>query len=71
MVESKENRFSEIVATRLISDESRSLWTPVAQELDRSDGGPDAAREYLDAQRQRLEERVKDLLEQLKIQTGR
>lgn len=71
MVESEDNRFSDTVAAKLMLEDSRSLWTPIAQELDRSDGGPDAAREYLDAQRQRLEERVKNLLEQLKIQTGR
>ena len=65
-MESIENRFSEIVAARLTSEDSRSLWIPVAQELDRPDGGPDAAKEYLDAQRQGLEERVKNLLEQLK-----
>ena len=70
MVSSKEKRFSELVAAELTTEDSRSLWMPVAQELDRVDGGPDAAIEYLDAQRQILEERVRNLLDQVKKQIG-
>lgn len=65
-----EDRFSEIVAARLHSGDGRPLWIPVAQELDRADGGPDAAKEYLDAQRQGLVERVENLLSELKKQAG-
>ncbi len=71
MTESRDTKFSELVGRRLSSEESQSLWIPVAQELDRVGGGPDAAKEYLDAERQRLEERVENLLSQAKSQLGR
>lgn len=71
MAEARETQFSELVGRRLSSEESRSLWIPVAQELDRVGGGPDAATEYLDAERQRLQERVATLLTQAKNQLGR
>ena len=71
MAESRDTQFSELVGRRLSSEESQSLWIPVAQELDRVGGGPDAAKEYLDAERQRLEERVENLLSQAKSQLGR
>ena len=53
-------KFSELVGDRLTSEEARALWTPIAQEFDRD--GPDAAKAYLEAKRQQLEERVKRLL---------
>jgi hypothetical protein len=71
MAESRDTKFSELVGRRLSSEESQSLWIPIAQELDRVGGGPDAAKEYLDAERQRLEERVENLLSQAKSQLGR
>ena len=71
MAESRDTQFSELVGRRLSSEESQSLWIPVAQELDRVGGGPDAAKEYLDAERQRLEERVENLLAEAKSQLGR
>ena len=71
MAESRDTQFSELVGRRLSSEESQSLWIPVAQELDRVGGGPDAAKEYLDAERQRLEERVENLLSQAKSQLRR
>ena len=71
MAESRDTQFSELVGKRLSSEESQSLWIPVAQELDRVGGGPDAAKEYLDAERQRLEERVENLLAQAKDLLGR
>ena len=71
MVESQDTQFSELVGRRLSSEESQSLWIPIAQELNRVGGGPDAAKEYLDAERQRLEERVKNLLAEAKSQLGR
>jgi len=71
MAESRDTQFSELVGRRLSSEESQSLWIPVAQELDRVGGGPDAAKEYLDAERQRLEERVENLLAQAKGILGR
>ena len=52
--------------TRSFSNNEESaleLWRPVAQEFDR--GGPEAAKEYLEAERQRLVERVEDLLSQV------
>ena len=59
----EETRFSELVAERLMSEEqARQLWIPIAEEFDRS--GPDIAKEYLDAEHQRLEERVQNLLKQ-------
>ncbi len=71
MAESQDTQFSELVGRRLSSEESQSLWIPIAQELNRVGGGPDAAKEYLDAERQRLEERVKNLLAEAKSQLGR
>ena len=71
MAESRDTQFSELVGRRLSSEESQSLWIPVAQELDRVGGGPDAAKEYLDAERQRLKERVENLLAQAKVKLGR
>lgn len=70
MAESQDTQFSELVGRRLSSEESQSLWIPIAQELNRVGGGPDAAKEYLDAERQRLEERVKNLLAEAKSQLG-
>ena len=49
-------RFSEAVRSKLASDAARELWEPVAQEFNR--GGPDAAREYLDAEMEQLREQV-------------
>ena len=49
--------FSEAVKSKLEDDAARELWEPVAQEFNRA--GPDAAREYLDAETQRLEEQLK------------
>jgi len=71
MAELQDIKFSELVGRSLSSEESHSLWIPVAQELDRIGGGPDAAKEYLDAERQRLEKRVENLLLQAKSQLGR
>ena len=59
----QKTRFSELVGKRLMSEEqARQLWIPIAEEFDRS--GPDVASELLDAGRQRLEERVQNLLNQ-------
>ena len=66
MNKNDETKFSELVGKKLSTEEEgvRSLWTPVAEEFDR--GGPDAAKEYLDAAGQQLEERVQNLLEQIR-----
>ena len=64
-------KFSDLVGKKLQSEEERSLWIPLAQEFDRPGGGPESAIQYLDAERQRLEERVKNLLEQARVQLGR
>ena len=64
MSETREPKFSELVGEQLASqEEARTLWIPIAQEFDRD--GPDAAKEYLDAARQRLEERVQNLLNEV------
>ena len=42
-------RFSKLVGERFGSDEnSRELWRPIADEFNRD--GPDAAKEYLEAE---------------------
>ena len=57
-------RFSELIEERLRSDEqARQLWIPIAAEFERS--GPDGAKEYLDAECQLLEERVRRLFNQI------
>lgn len=55
--------FSDLVTARLSPDqeEARTLWFPLAQELNRT--GPDAVNEYLDAAKQALEDRLKSLLD--------
>lgn len=59
----QETRFSELVGKKLMSEEqARMLWKPIAEEFERS--GPYVASELLDAERQRLEERVQNLLNQ-------
>ena len=57
-----ETRFSELVTMGFSAEqeEARSLWVPLAQEFDSS--GPDAVKEYLAAERQRLVERVSKLV---------
>ena len=66
MDETKMPQFSELVEKQLSSDEnSRELWRPIADEFNRGGGGPDAAKEYLDAEAQRLLERVEKFLGQV------
>ena len=60
MSDTQSVRFSETVAGRLSSERARELWEPVEQEFDR--GGPDAAIELLNADKQSLEERIQRLL---------
>ena len=60
MNKAQNTKFSGLVGHRLTSEEARSLWIPMAQEFDRD--GPDAAKKYLEAEKQRLEEYVKSLL---------
>ena len=62
MKKTQSTRFSDSVEKRLASEEARELWGPTAQEFDRE--GPDAAREYLVAERQRLEEQVQRLIDE-------
>ena len=65
MNSAREIRFSLLVGRRLEPEEedARELWIPVAQVFDRD--GPDAARAYLDAEGQRLEERIQSQLDQV------
>ena len=53
-------RFTEVVAGRLSSENARELWEPIAQEFDR--GGPDAALEFLNVEKQNLEGGIQRLL---------
>lgn len=54
--------FSELVTMGFSAEqeEARSLWVPLAQEFNSL--GPDAVREYVAAERQRLVERVHKLV---------
>ena len=65
MSKDPETKFSDLVRSRLSHNhgEARTLWVPLAQELDRA--GPDAVNEYLAAQRQALEGRVEALMSQV------
>ena len=56
--------FSEQVAQRL-TPEIRELWAPMADQFDRE--GPEAVKTYLEAERERLEIDVRDLLDQFKV----
>ncbi len=62
MSDTQSDRFTESVAGRLSSERARELWEPIAQEFDRDRGGPDAAIELLNADKQSLEERIQRLL---------
>ena len=55
-------RFSDLVEVAFSADQgaTRTLWVPLAQQFERD--GPDAARLYLEAQRQQLAGHVKELL---------
>ena len=66
MAASEETRFSDLVASAFSADQegARTLWVPLGQQFD-SDG-PDAVKEYLEAQRQQLVGDVKKLLSQVK-----
>lgn len=64
MPEDNSNRsFSEAVAQQL-SIEHRELWMPMADAFNRQ--GPEAVNLYLDAEKARLENNVRDLLDQIK-----
>ena len=60
-----ETMFSELVklSTSAHQDGARTLWVPLRKQFDRE--GPDAAREYLLAQRQGLAEQVEKQLDQV------
>ena len=55
-------RFAELVEKQLDA-EPRELWIPIAEEFDRD--GPEAAKVYLDTEGQRLQDRVRNLLDQI------
>ena len=64
MSETGDIQFSELVGARLGSDEnSRELWNSIADGFNRD--GPDAAKEYLEAEARLLIERVERLLGQV------
>ena len=60
MSDEKGDPLVEAVTRRLSSENARELWEPVAQEYYRD--GPDAAIEFLNAEKQRLEEHIERLL---------
>lgn len=62
MNQEKDLQFTELVRRQLLSDEEvvRSLWLPAAESFDRD--GPEAVNKVLEAEQQRLEERVRTLL---------
>ena len=65
MAEEKSNRsFSETVGQQL-SPETRELWAPMADHFSRE--GPEAVKTYLDAERERLENNVRSLLEEFNV----
>lgn len=64
MPEEKSNRsFSETVA-RQLAPETRELWAPMVDYFNRE--GPEAVKTYLDAERERLESNVRNLLEEFR-----
>lgn len=65
MSDVQETRFSDLVKKRLSPDQdkARSLWTRLAMDYER--GGPNAVRDYLATEQQRLEERIQTLLDQV------
>ena len=62
MVSHEEAHFGDLVASALPADRhgARTLWIPLGQQFE-SDG-PDAVKEYLEAQRQQLVGDVEKLL---------
>lgn len=66
MAAEREARFTDLVASEFSVDQrgARSLWTPLSHQFDGD--GPEAVREYLEAQRQQLVDEVKELLGQVK-----
>ena len=66
MATDRGHSFSKLVQLAFSTEQegARTLWVPVAQEFDRN--GPEAAREYLAAQRQHLVGQVKKLLDRVR-----
>ena len=62
MPDEKPNRSFSDMVTQQLTPETRELWAPMADYFDRE--GPEAVKTYLDAERDRLENRVRNLLEQ-------
>ena len=62
MAANEETRFSDLVASAISADQegARTLWVPLGENFDSE--GPDAVKEYLEAQRQHLVNHVKRLL---------
>ena len=57
--------FTDLVGRSLRSEEARTLWTPVSEEFRRVDGGPDAVKVFLEAESQRLQGIVVEILESI------
>ena len=64
MTQTQEPSFTDLVERNLSAEDEtvKSLWRPIADEFDRD--GPEIAKAYLDAERQRLEEKVQKLLDE-------
>ena len=66
MATDEEARFTDMVASEFSADQrgARTLWTPLGHQFDGD--GPEAVREYLEAQRQQLIAHVKKRLGHVK-----
>ena len=62
----EKDRFSEQVTSAFSTEqeEAKTLWVPLKQQFDKE--GPEAAWEYLEAQRQQLADHVKKQLDHVK-----
>ncbi len=68
MNEEEQITFTEMVRQGLTTEPTRGLWSSMAQEYDRTDGGPNEAVEWLKAQQIHLHDRVQKSLRDLKNQ---
>ena len=66
MAADEEARFTDLVASAFSADQegAQTLWVPLRDEFERD--GPDTAKVYLEAERQRLIGDVERLLRQVK-----
>jgi len=46
------------------------LWTPISQIMNVVNGGPESVKEYLDAEKQKHENRIRHLMDDMKQSIG-